>query len=319
MRAAVVNAPGQDPVCAEFPEPEARPGQEPLHLVGAGLHHVVRARASGHHYSSAQAYPSVPGVDAVARAGDGRLVYTGFPRAPWGTMAERMVTPFELDLPAGADPLAVAAGMNPGMSGWTVLAAHRKEAGSLGSVLVLGATGMSGTLAVQGALALGAERVVAAGRDPESLERLRALGAVPVSLAHDGPDALAGALAAATDDAPPTLVLDFLWGPVAEAAFAALGRGGVGDDDAETAYVQIGSLAGPQASLPAALLRSRRLRVTGSGIGSVSRAELLAEAPAVLALLADGTFSAPYTPYPLSRVGEAWAHRGRTRAVVVPD
>jgi NADPH:quinone reductase-like Zn-dependent oxidoreductase len=319
MRAAVVNIPGEPPVCAEFPEPEARPGQEPLHLVGAGLHHVVRGLAAGRHYSSDHTFPLVPGVDAVARTADGRLVYTGFTRAPWGTMAERMVTPFELELPAGADPLEVAAGMNPGMSGWMVLAARRKEVGRLGTVLVLGATGASGTLAVRAALGLGAERVVAAGRDPESLERLRGLGAVPVSLAHDGPDAVADALAEVVDDAPPALVLDFVWGPVAEAAFAALGRGGTAADVPDTAYVQIGSLAGPEAALPADLLRSRRIRVTGSGIGAFSRAELLAEAPAVLAGFADGTLRMPYTAYPLSRVGDAWAHQGSTRAVVVPD
>ncbi|MCP2265657.1 zinc-binding alcohol dehydrogenase family protein [Promicromonospora thailandica] len=319
MRAAVVNTAGEPPVCAEFADPVARPGQEPLHLVGAGLHHVVRGLAAGRHYGSDHTFPLVPGVDAVARTGDGRLVYTGFARAPWGTMAERMVTPFELELPAGADPLEVAAGMNPGLSGWMVLSARRKEVGRLGTVLVLGATGASGTLAVRAAQALGAERVVAAGRDPESLERLRGLGAVPVSLGHDEPGAVAHALAAAVDDAPPALVLDFVWGPVAEAAFAALGRGGPAADGPEIAYVQIGSLAGSEAALPAALLRSRRIRITGSGIGAFSRAELLAEAPAVLAAFADGTLQMPYTAYPLSRVGDAWAHRGSARAVVVPD
>src|SRR5690606_40178188 len=77
MRAAVVTSPDRPPAPAEFPEPEARPGQEPLHLVGAGLHHVVRGLAAGRHYESTNAYPLVPGVDAVARAADGRLVYTG--------------------------------------------------------------------------------------------------------------------------------------------------------------------------------------------------------------------------------------------------
>ena len=106
--------------------------------------------------------------------------------------------------------------------------------------------------------------------------------------------------------------------PVAEVAFAALG--GVGaDDDAPIDYVQIGSLAGTAASLPAALLRSRRIRISGSGTGSVSKARIIAELPEILARFGDGTFDAPYTAYPLSRVGEAWAHQGRTRAVIVPD
>lgn len=86
-----------------------------------------------------------------------------------------------------------------------------------------------------------------------------------------------------------------------------------------TAYVQIGSLAGVEASLPADLLRSRRIRITGSGAGSVSHEEMLAEAPEVMARFADGSLHLPCTAFPLSRVGEAWARTGRSRAVVVPD
>ncbi|MEV8436051.1 zinc-binding alcohol dehydrogenase family protein [Actinosynnema sp. NPDC051121] len=317
MRAAIITAPDASPVCGDLPEPTVPPGHEPLHLVGAGLHNVVRGMASGRHYHGRMTYPLVPGIDAVARTGDGRLVYTGYVRPPFGTMAERLPAAFQAEVPAGADPLAIAAGMNPGLSGWMVLTSRREEVGALGTVLVLGATGMSGSLAVQGALALGAERVVAAGRDPEALERLRGLGATTVSLVQDGPDALEKALAGAVAEASPGLVLDYLWGPVAEAAFAALGR--AEDTGADTAYVQIGSLAGTEASLPADLLRSRRIRFSGSGAGSVSIEAMLAKAPEVMARFADGSLHVPYTAYPLSRVGEAWAHTGRSRAVVVPD
>lgn len=122
-------------------------------------------------------------------------------------------------------------------------------------------------------------------------------------------------LATAVADAPPSLVLDYLWGPVAEATFAALGATRADD----VAYVQIGSLAGADASLPAALLRSRRIRITGSGAGAVTKERMLAETPRVLERLADGSLTVPYTAFPLSRVAEAWAHEGSTRAVVVPD
>ncbi|MDR7301598.1 hypothetical protein [Haloactinomyces albus] len=319
MRAAVVNAPEAIPVCADFPDLEPWPGRRPLRLVGAGLHHVVRALASGRHYGSEQAYPLVPGVDAVARTGGGRLVYTGLARSPWGTMAEWLATPFEVDVPAGADPFAVAAGMNPAMSGWMALAGRREEAGELGTVLVLGATGLSGSLAVRAALSLGAKRVIAAGRDPEALERLCGLGAVTVALADAAPGAWTAALGAAVAEAQPALVLDFVWGPVAEAAFAVLATPGAGDGSAAIDYVQIGSLAGAEVALPAALLRSRRIRISGSGVGSVSKAQMIGRLPGILARFADGTFDAPYRVYPLSRVGEAWAHQGRARAVIVPD
>ncbi|WP_254396989.1 hypothetical protein [Streptomyces sp. AC558_RSS880] len=115
---------------------------------------------------------------------------------------------------------------------------------------------MSGSLAVQGAPAFGEERVIAAGRDPEELERLRGAGATTVSPAQEGPDGLEQALADAVSETSPGLVPDCLWGPVTEAAFAALGRSGE-DTEANTAYVWIGSLAGLEASLPADLLRGR--------------------------------------------------------------
>ncbi|WP_345385102.1 hypothetical protein [Nonomuraea salmonea] len=179
-------------MCADFPEPQPQPGRAPVRLVGAGLHHVVRGMATGRHYRSGDAFPLVPGVDAVARTEDGRLVYTGLPRGPWGTMAESMVTPFEVEVPEGADPLAVAAGMNPASAGWMPLAAHREETGGLGTVLVLGATGMSGGLAVRAAVALGAKQVIAAGRDRAALEPLAGVGALTVPLTQDGAlDALA--------------------------------------------------------------------------------------------------------------------------------
>lgn len=316
MRAIVLTSPDAEPSCAEFPEPEPLPGGELLDLVGAGLHQVVRSIATGRHYGSGHDYPLIPGVDAVARTEDGRLVYTGWPRAPWGTMADRLATPFGLELPAAADPLAVAAGMNPGMSGWMPLVLRREERGSLGTVAVLGATGMAGRMAVQSAFALGAERVIAAGRDPQALSELREIGAEVVSLVDR--DAARRQLETAVATAP-SLVLDYVWGPVAELAFAALGRRGLEDDSADISYVQIGALAGAEASLPATLLRSRRIRVSGSGAGSMSTERLMAELPRIAELIADGTLEVPYTAYPFARIGEAWAHRGRGRAVVVPD
>jgi NADPH:quinone reductase-like Zn-dependent oxidoreductase len=213
------------------------------------------------------------------------------------------------------DPLAVAAGMNPASSGWLPLAQHVREQGSLGCVAVLGATGMAGGLAVQAAFALGAERVVAAGRDREQLERLTATGATTVEL--DAPDADA-ALAAAFGAPTPTLVLDYVWGPVAEQAFAALARRGLEDDSAAITYTQIGSLAGATAALPASLLRSRNLRVVGSGAGSTSRAAYLEHLPRLLGLIADGTLTVDYSAYELASVAAAWEHRGRSRAVLVP-
>jgi len=107
-------------------------------------------------------------------------------------------------------------------------------------VLILGVTGISGFLAAQNARLLGA------------------------------------ALASALGGDAPGLVLDFVWGPVAETAFAALGRRGLREDTADIRYIQIGALAGPEAAVPSALLRSRKLTISGSGAGSVPAAEIKA-------------------------------------------
>jgi len=116
-------------------------------------------------------------------------------------------------------------------------------------------------------------------------------------------------------------VLDFVWGAPAEAAFAALARRGLSEDDADISYVQIGALAGPEAAVPAALLRSRRIRITGSGAGSASVETVMAELPGYLQMIAEGRVEVPVRVFPLSAVTDAWAasaSRGE-RVVVVPD
>ena len=132
-------------------------------------------------------------------------------------------------------------------------------------MLVLGVTGMSGFLAAQNARLLGAARVVGAGRSRRA-DRAAAAGAETVALTGDR-DADTEALATALDGDAPGLVLDFVWGPVAETAFQALGRRGLSEDTADISYVQIGALAGAEAAVPSSLLRSRKLTISGSGAG----------------------------------------------------
>lgn len=313
MRAAVLTAGNSNPECADFPDPEPLGDRPLLTMVGAGMHPVVRSIATGTHYGSVYRYPLIPGVDAVAERPDGTLVYTGYTRAPWGTMAEHLATLFDIPLPPDADPLALAAGMNPAMSGFMPLVTHSERHGSLGTVLVLGATGIAGRAAVQAARALGADRVIGVGRDPKALDELRDFGAEPVSIAGS-PDALTTAI----EQGAPSLVLDYVWGSVAESTFAALARQGMDDDDADISYVQIGGSAGPEAAVPASLLRSRRITISGSGAGSMSSKEIFAQLPRLMQYLADGTIHVPYVSYPLELIGDAWAHTGRTRAVVTP-
>lgn len=321
MKAAVKGTPGGTPGYGDFREPVAGEGREIVELVASGIHPVVRSLAEGRHYGSTGAWPLIPGVDAVARTADGSLVYTGFAEPPYGTLAERMAVPAVMrhQLPTGADPVQIAAGLNPGLASWMPLRAHADGAGTPGTVVVLGVTGMAGTLAVQNAHLLGAPRIVGAGRSPAGLGRAAAVGAAPVALTGDHA-ADAAALAAALDGSPPSLILDFVWGPPAEALFAALSRRGLHEDSADVAYVQIGAAAGPQASVPAALLRGRRIQITGSGAGTASIAAIIAQLPGYMRLIADGRVQVPARTFPLSHIADAWtaSHDSGARVVIVP-
>ncbi|HET6276695.1 MAG TPA: zinc-binding alcohol dehydrogenase family protein [Candidatus Cybelea sp.] len=302
MKAAVIDAPGESARYGDFAEPGDREGRRIVELVAAGIHPVVRGLASGRHYGSTGQWPLVPGIDAVVRAADGALAYSGFPETPYGTLAERISVPSFLwmPIPEGADPARVAGGVNPGMASWLPLQARRTEIGRLNSVLILGVTGMAGLLAAQNARILGAARIAGAGRDAHGLSDAAKAGATTIKLSGDR-ERDGSAILEALAGSSPDIVLDFLWGEPAESAFAALGKRGLEADRADISYVQIGAAAGAQAAVPAALLRSRKLRITGSGSGSASLANIIAEIPGYIQLISDGGVEVPIRTFPLSR------------------
>lgn len=270
MYAAVVTSFDHPPRYAEWPEPVAGPGELVVEVVAAALHHRVRSQANGSHYTSTGELPMVPGVDAVVRDPDGALHYALLDDTALGTMAQRTVIDprRSVHLPAGVDPATVAAVMNPAMSSWVALRRRIDFAPGM-SVLVIGATGNSGRVAIQVAKRFGASRVVAAGRDQAKLDALRAIGADETCLLED--------LAVAADV---DVVIDYLWGDIA-------GRGMVDlishrkDRSAPLTWIEIGSMAGSDASIPSAALRAGRLTIVGSGIGSVPGRDYLAELPEI--------------------------------------
>jgi NADPH:quinone reductase-like Zn-dependent oxidoreductase len=321
VKAAILYSADSVPVYGDFDDPTAGAGSQIVELVAAGIHQLTRSVATGRHYGRDATFPVIPGLNAVARTADGELVFTSSGQPPFGTFAERIASPdaMRFPLPPGAQPEAVAAGVNPGMASWLPLQARRAEAGPLGTVLILGVTGMSGFLAAQNARLLGATRVVGAGRSRPGLERAAAVGVCTAALTGDrGADA--AVLAEVLGGDAPGLVLDFVWGPVAETAFTALGRGGMGEDSADVKYVQIGALGGAEAAVPSSLLRSRKLTISGSGAGSVAAADIRAQIPAYIQLIADGSVQVPYRTFPLSDAGVAWTASAESgpRVVLVP-
>src|ERR1700677_2032064 len=194
MNAAVVSNFKVPPRYTTFADPVPAEGERRVTVSAAGLHPIVKALANGTHYGSTGELPFVPGVDGVGRLDDGSRVYFGISRSPFGTFSERALAAnwMCIPVPDGLDDTTAAGIANPAMSSWVALTARAKfVAGE--SVLILGATGVAGKLAVQNEKRRGARRVVGAGRNPQALEKLKSLGADAVISLDQEPDALVAA------------------------------------------------------------------------------------------------------------------------------
>jgi NADPH:quinone reductase-like Zn-dependent oxidoreductase len=277
MRAAVVHAFDAPPRYTTFADPVAAEGELLVTVTAVGLHPIVKALARGTHYGSTGDLPFVPGLDGVGRLADGSRVYFGMSRRPYGTFSERGLAAnwMCIPLPDGLDDATAAAIANPAMSSWVALAERAKfVAGE--SVLILGATGVAGRLAVQVAKRLGARRVVAAGRNPRALETLQELGADTIISLEQDQDPLVAAFRSEYEGSSMDVVLDYLWGNPAECVLEAISQKGLRKSAPRVRFIQIGESAGRTISLPAATLRSSGLELLGSGFGSASLDRILA-------------------------------------------
>jgi NADPH:quinone reductase-like Zn-dependent oxidoreductase len=306
MHAAVVRSFDAPPRYEKFDASEPSGEHElAVDVLAAGLHPRVRSGASGSHYTSTGALPLIPGIDGVGRCADGRLLYFVAFDGALGTMAEQTVIDKRRAVVLGddADVAAIAAGMNPGMSSW--LALRKRISFAPGQkVLVLGATGSAGQMAVQIAKFLGAGHVAAAGRDAERLAGLPRIGADETVSLSGEPEQVAEALATAGADVD--VVIDYLWGSVSERAIPALVKRRE-ERSKPLSWIEIGSMAGATIALPSAALRAANLQLLGSGQGSLTTAAIVAELGELAAQISAGTFAVDPLPIPLSDVESAWS------------
>lgn len=319
MNAALVESFQSPPRYTQFDEPAPQPGESSVRVLAAGLHPIVKALAKGSHYGSTGQLPFIPGLDGVGLLDDGRRVLFGVARPPFGSMAERTVAapPFLIPLPDAIPDATAAALGNPAMSSWAALSFRAKFVPGE-SVLILGATGVAGQLAVQIAKRRGATRVIACGRNPEALAKTKSLGAdatISLELPHDElVDALRREIDAGID-----VVLDYIWGPPAEATLEAIAKKGLSHKTTRIRYIQIGNSAGANISLDASALRSSGLELLGSGFGSVSMPELVASIYEFFAEAARQPFDISVRTFPLRDVASAWNEPdGDARFVFIP-
>jgi NADPH:quinone reductase-like Zn-dependent oxidoreductase len=318
MKAAIVAGAGQTPIYGEFEEPVPAAGEYRVTVTASALSPVVKSRASGTHYSASARFPFAVGIDGVGRRDDGSRVYFVLPRAPFGGMAERTVVVAAqcLALPDDLDDVTAAAIANPGLSSWAAYRERAKlKAGE--TVLVNGATGTAGRLAVQIAKYLGATKVIATGRNADALQSLATLGAdVTIPLVADQTaleDSFKAQFAQGVD-----VVLDYLWGKSAERLLIAAAK--AGKDAVPIRFVQIGSVSGLDITLPSAVLRSSAVELMGSGIGSIPRDRFVNAIGGLLRAAGPSGFAIATNPVPLSDVERAWKRdTGDRRTVFVVD
>ena len=313
MKAALVRNPGDTPAYADFRDPVPSGGAVVVSVTASALSHVTRSRAAGTHYSAAGDFPFVPGIDGVGRLPDGRRVYFLMPEAPFGGMAERvLVDPAHcIVLPDALDDVTAAALAVPGMSSWVALT-ERASFVAGETVLVNGATGASGRLAVQVAKHLGAGKIIATGRNPKALAELSSLGAdIVIPLIEDA-DALEAAFLPLFRDRV-DVVLDYLWGTSAERLLVAAAK--AGEETVPIRFVQIGSVSARNISLPSAVLRATALQLLGSGTGSVPPARIIHAIGQLLQAAVPAGLRIATRAVPLAQIAEAWAGEGGARTV----
>jgi NADPH:quinone reductase len=310
MRAAVVEAVGSPPAPAEVDEPVRVEGTAIVAVEAAPLNPVEVRVAAGHHPRRGQP-PYVPGLEGAGRVVESDRLAAGArvrfesPALPGfgarGTLAERAAVPEEslAELPDDVeDDLAAAVGV----VGITALLALERAAPVDGAcVLVLGATGAVGQMAVQLAKAMGAARVVGAGRSAERLERVGELGADAV-VELDGGD-LAEALEHAAGGRL-DVVVDPLWGEPAVAALTVIAT--------EGRLVNVGQSAGTDVRIPLEIVRNRQGAIHAISSGWTELERKVAAYGRLLEHVRAGRMEVDREVVPLDDVSAAWVRQAES-------
>jgi len=312
VKAALVRDVGATAEPGQAPEPSG----EAIEVLAAPINPIDLSVSRGILATGHPELPYVPGCEAVGRTADGKLVWIyggSLGRMSQGAIAERAPVgdSHAIEVPEGADP-ALAAGLGiAGLAGWLPFAWRAPLRGGE-DVLVLGATGSVGLVAVQTAKLLGAGRVVAAGRSPAGLERAAECGA-DATLRLDEHEDLVAAFKEAFGGRGPNWVFDPLWGAPAAAATVAAAPGAT--------IVNLGQSAGQKAELDSAVVRFKSLSLLGHTNFAVPPDELAEHYRRLVGHALAGDIRLDVERVPLDSVADAWRRQAEgagTKLVVVP-
>lgn len=321
MKAAVIHAFGDTPRYETFPDPVAQKGEVLVDVKACVLENFDKVTANGTHYSSKSlfpAFPAVVGTDGVGTTVDGQLVSFGKLRPPYGAFAEKAAAGYIFPIPGGIDP-AKAAAIPPSALTSLLPLKHKAALEPGETVLVNGATGVSGRIAIQIAKLLGAGKIVGTGRNHHSLELLPSLGADAVIDLKLPAQQLSEAFIREGGDKGYDVVIDFLWGTPAEILINTFIPSEAGFPRKRIRYVQIGDKAGSHIALSGTALRTSGLELMG--IGHIAHEVLSKELNQVWEWLKENKLDMDIDCVPLSDISAAWQRTDLAgkRLVVMPQ
>ncbi|TDO71191.1 NADPH:quinone reductase-like Zn-dependent oxidoreductase [Flavobacterium chryseum] len=309
MKAAVIYTKGEMPKYAEFPAPIVQNENEVLISVKAvAITNLDKGKASGKHYSSENENQNgfVVGSDGVGLLEDGTRVYG---RGISGTIAEKAVVEKNrmVLLPDGISN-ATAAAMPNAVAGSAMALKFRAGIQPGETVLINGATGFTGQMAIQIAKHYGAKKIIVTGRNENTLQELLKLGADEIISLKQDDETILKQIQAIHKETPIDIVLDYLWGHPAELILSALK--GNGSFTNRLRFVTIGSMASENIQLSSGILRSVNLQLSGSGLGSWTKEEvklLFSEIlPEMFLLAAQNKLKVNIEEVPLSDIEKMW-------------
>lgn len=297
MRAALITELSSPPSIGERPTPIPADGSTLLTVAVAALNPIDVAIGAGRFHAGHPPLPYVPAIEAVGRTADGRFVYAqgaGLGISADGFAAEQVAVPESalIEIPGDADPAIAAALGTAGLAGWLSVTA-RANVTADDIVVVLGASGTVGNIAVQASRLRGARRIVAVGRSAERLAQVERAADATVLIGDD----LAARVLEAAGGAP-TVVIDMLWGAPLTSILSVVAP--------RARIVQVGASAGPEAIVPSAAVRGKQLDILGYSNFGVPRPLLVEAYLELLRLTAIGTIAVPIEVHLLDDVVAAW-------------
>jgi NADPH:quinone reductase-like Zn-dependent oxidoreductase len=319
MKAAILNQLGKTPVYEDVPDPMPQNDELLIIVEASGLKNIDKLKATAGNYLSYNKLPSIVGSDGVGILEDGTRIYA---QGITGMMAEKAVISKNryTILPNGID-VAVAAALPNAAFGSAMALLLRGKLKSGDVVMINGATGVTGQVAVQVAKHYGAEKIIATGRNEKILQKLKMLGADEIISLKQDETSIIQQVKEIHRQTHIDVVIDYLWGRPIELIIQAIHAQGINLNPHKVKVVTVGDMAGQIITLNSGNLRSADIELLGSGLGTFLPKDLMEFStkilPEIFALAAAGIFQVDVHKEKLENIETAWDSRVHGKRTVI--